>query len=61
VRNYAAHADVVYVASYPGDSVGMVNALHEVGMKARLLLRNSQALRHLSPLSGDAGRPIEAF
>jgi branched-chain amino acid transport system substrate-binding protein len=33
----AAHPDVVYIASYPGDSVGMVNALHEVGMKARLV------------------------
>ncbi len=33
----AAHADVVYVASYPADSVGMVNAFHEVGLKARLV------------------------
>jgi branched-chain amino acid transport system substrate-binding protein len=33
----AAHPDVVYIASYPADSVGFVNALHEVGMKARLV------------------------
>lgn len=33
----AAHADVVYIASYPADTVGMVNALHEVGLKARLV------------------------
>ncbi len=33
----AARPDVVYVASYPQDSVGMVNALHEVGLKARLV------------------------
>jgi branched-chain amino acid transport system substrate-binding protein len=33
----ATHADVVYVASYPSDSVGMVNAFHEVGLKARLV------------------------
>jgi ABC-type branched-subunit amino acid transport system substrate-binding protein len=33
----AAHADVVYIASYPADTVWMVNALHEVGLKARLV------------------------
>ena len=33
----ATRPDVVYIASYPADSVGMVNALHEVGMKARLV------------------------
>jgi branched-chain amino acid transport system substrate-binding protein len=33
----ASNPDVVYVASYPADSVGLVNALHEVGMKARLV------------------------
>jgi branched-chain amino acid transport system substrate-binding protein len=33
----ATHADVVYVASYPADSVGMVNAFHEVGLKGRLV------------------------
>jgi branched-chain amino acid transport system substrate-binding protein len=33
----AAHADVVYMASYPADTVGLVNALHEVGLKARLV------------------------
>ena len=27
----AAHPEVVYIASYPGDSVGMVNALHVGG------------------------------
>ena len=33
----ATHPDVVFVASYPSDSVGMVNAFHEVGLKARLV------------------------
>lgn len=33
----AARAEVVYVASYPPDSVGLVNAFHEVGLKARLV------------------------
>jgi branched-chain amino acid transport system substrate-binding protein len=33
----AVHADVVYIASYPQDSVGLVNALHEIGLKARLV------------------------
>jgi branched-chain amino acid transport system substrate-binding protein len=33
----ASRPDVVYLASYPADSVGLVNALHEVGLKARLV------------------------
>jgi branched-chain amino acid transport system substrate-binding protein len=33
----ASRAEVVFVASYPQDSVGIVNALHEVGLKARLV------------------------
>jgi branched-chain amino acid transport system substrate-binding protein len=44
----AAHADVVYVASYPADSVGMVNALHEVGLKARLVGGNMVGLQTTS-------------
>jgi branched-chain amino acid transport system substrate-binding protein len=44
----ASHADVVYVASYPADSVGMVNALHEVGMKARLVGGNMVGLQTTS-------------
>jgi len=44
----AAHADVVYIASYPGDSVGMVNALHEVGMKARMVGGNMVGLQTTS-------------
>jgi branched-chain amino acid transport system substrate-binding protein len=44
----ATHADVVYVASYPPDSVGMVNALHEVGMKARLVGGNLVGLQTTS-------------
>jgi branched-chain amino acid transport system substrate-binding protein len=38
----------VYIASYPGDSVGMVNALHEVGMKARLVGGNMVGLQTTS-------------
>jgi branched-chain amino acid transport system substrate-binding protein len=44
----ATHADVVYIASYPGDSVGMVNALHEVGLKARLVGGNMVGLQTTS-------------
>jgi branched-chain amino acid transport system substrate-binding protein len=32
----AANADLVYVASYPADSVGIIKAVHEVGLKASL-------------------------
>ena len=32
----AANPDVVFVASYPPDSVGMVRAANEVGLKARM-------------------------
>jgi branched-chain amino acid transport system substrate-binding protein len=33
----AANADLVYIASYPPDSVGMVHAISEVGLKAQLV------------------------
>jgi branched-chain amino acid transport system substrate-binding protein len=33
----ATNPDVVYIASYPPDSVGMVRAINEVGLKARLM------------------------
>ncbi|NIR46813.1 MAG: ABC transporter substrate-binding protein, partial [Gemmatimonadetes bacterium] len=32
----AANPDIVYVGSYPPDSVGMVKAANEVGLKAKL-------------------------
>lgn len=32
----ATNADIVYVASYPPDSVGMVKAANEVGLKAKM-------------------------
>jgi branched-chain amino acid transport system substrate-binding protein len=32
----AANADLVYVASYPADSVGIIKAAHEVGLKTSL-------------------------
>ena len=44
----AKHPDVVYIASYPGDSVGMVNALHEAGLKARLVGGNMVGLQTTS-------------
>jgi branched-chain amino acid transport system substrate-binding protein len=44
----ASHPDVVYFASYPGDSVGIVNTLHEVGMKARLVGGNLVGLQTTS-------------
>jgi branched-chain amino acid transport system substrate-binding protein len=33
----ATNAEIVYIASYPPQSVGMVKALHEVGLKAKML------------------------
>ncbi|HZB90062.1 MAG TPA: amino acid ABC transporter substrate-binding protein [Stellaceae bacterium] len=33
----ALSPDIVYIASYPPDSVGMVRAIHEVGLKARFV------------------------
>jgi branched-chain amino acid transport system substrate-binding protein len=44
----ATHADVVYIASYPADSVGMVSALHEVGLKAWLVGGNMVGLQTTS-------------
>jgi branched-chain amino acid transport system substrate-binding protein len=44
----AAHPDVIYVASYPSDSVGMVNAFHEIGLKARLVGGNMVGLQTTS-------------
>ena len=44
----AVHPDIVYVASYPADSVGLVNALHEVGLKARLVGGNMVGLQTTS-------------
>ncbi|WP_158930903.1 amino acid ABC transporter substrate-binding protein [Acidisphaera sp. S103] len=44
----ARHPDAIYFASYPGDSVGLVNALHEVGMKARLVGGNMVGLQTTS-------------
>ncbi len=32
----AANADIIYVASYPADSVGIIKAAHEVGLKTGL-------------------------
>ncbi len=32
----ATNPDIVYVASYPADSVGMVHAVHEIGLKPRM-------------------------
>jgi branched-chain amino acid transport system substrate-binding protein len=44
----ANHPDVVYVASYPSDSVGLVNAFHEIGVKARLVGGNMVGLQTTS-------------
>jgi branched-chain amino acid transport system substrate-binding protein len=32
----ATHPDIVYVASYPADTVGMVHAVREIGLKVRM-------------------------
>ncbi len=33
----ALHPDIVYIAAYPPDSVGIVNAVHEIGLKPKLI------------------------
>jgi branched-chain amino acid transport system substrate-binding protein len=33
----ATNADIVYIATYPPQSVGMVKAMHEVGLKAKMV------------------------
>jgi branched-chain amino acid transport system substrate-binding protein len=44
----AAHPDIVYVASYPADTVGLVNAFHEIDLKARLVGGNMVGLQTTS-------------
>lgn len=44
----AANPEVVFIASYPPDSVGMVRAINEVGLKARYLGGGMVGLQVLS-------------
>lgn len=44
----ATNPDVVFVASYPPDSVGMVRAIHEVGLKPKLLGGGMVGLQYAS-------------
>ena len=52
----ATNPDLVYVGSYPPDSVGMVKAAHEVGLKARMFgggmvgLQYAAIQKNLGPL-----------
>jgi len=52
----ATNPDLVYVASYPPDSVGMVKAAHEVGLKAKMFgggmvgLQYAAIQKNLGPL-----------
>ena len=51
----ATHPDLVFVGSYPPDTVGMIRAAHEVGLKTRDVRR-----RHGRPAGGrhqDGTRP----
>jgi branched-chain amino acid transport system substrate-binding protein len=44
----ATNPDIVYVASYPADTAGMLRAVHEVGLKARLFGGNLVGLQTTS-------------
>ena len=44
----AANPDIVYVASYPADTAGILRAVHEVGLKARLFGGNLVGLQTTS-------------
>ena len=52
----ATHPDIVYVASYPPDSVGIVKSAHEIGLKTKLFgggmvgLQFAQIQRNLGPM-----------
>jgi len=52
----ATNPDLVFVASYPPDTVGMIRAAHEVGLKARLFgggmvgLQSTAIKQQLGPL-----------
>ena len=44
----ATNPDIIYVASYPADTAGMLRAVHEVGLKARLFGGNLVGLQTMS-------------
>ena len=44
----AANPDVIFVASYPPDSAGMVKAAHEVGLKAKMFGGGMVGLQYAS-------------
>ena len=44
----ATHPDIVYVASYPPDSAGMVRAVNEVGLKTKMFGGNMIGLGYAS-------------
>jgi branched-chain amino acid transport system substrate-binding protein len=52
----ATNPDILIICSYPGDSVGMVRAIHEVGFKAKIMggpmvgLQNTSLKALLGPL-----------
>src|SRR6185312_10013127 len=68
----AANADLVLVCSYPPDTVGIIRAAHEIGLKARLFgggmvgLQSTAIKAQLGPLLNgivdyDFWLPIKAF
>ena len=57
----ASNPDIIYVASYPADTAGMLRAVHEVGLKAQLFGGNLVGLQttalktQLGPLLNGVG------
>jgi branched-chain amino acid transport system substrate-binding protein len=56
----AAHPDIVFIASYPPDSVGMVRAINEVGLKARYVGGGMVGLQ-FTPIKEQLGAQLNGF
>jgi branched-chain amino acid transport system substrate-binding protein len=56
----ATNPDIVFVASYPPDSVGMVRAINEVGLKARYVGGGMVGLQ-FTPIKEQLGAKLNGF
>ncbi len=56
----AAEPEVVYVASYPTDTVGMVHAINEVGLRARFVGGGMVGLQ-VTPIKMQLGAMLDGF
>jgi branched-chain amino acid transport system substrate-binding protein len=56
----AAEPELVYIASYPTDTVGMVHAINEVGLKARYVGGGMVGLQ-ITPIKMQLGAMLDGF